>query len=230
VESQQSFLMAKVGRLVKESSIHELGTLLTGRPNFFVTAISRLPAPEADLLRQKLAQSRSSLMMVKRRLGLRALEPLKISGLAELLEGSVGLVLSGDDVLHTAKLIVEFRKSREEQVLVRGAVIDGQLVDPARVEELAHLPPKPMLLALVVATIESPITDVIMTIEQLIGDLAWVMEQTAAKKSAEAPALAALAAEAKPPTEPGPTPVGGAGEGSPDAGGGGTPTEEGKPS
>ena len=192
--------MAKVGRMVKESSVAEVVDRLALSPNFFVTAVNRLPADETDAFRQKLFASRASLVMVKRRLGQRAVEPLKIAGLAELLEGSICLVLVGDDPLATAKLIMEFRKSREEQLLVRGGVVDGQLLDTARVEQLAQLPPKPVLLAQVVATLEAPIADVIFTIERLIGDIAWLAEQVAATKSlkAEAP-TAAPAAEAQAP-------------------------------
>ena len=112
---------------------------------------------------------------------------MNITGLQELLKGSVGLVLAGGDVLPIAKLIVEFRKSHEEQVAVKGAVIDGQLLDPSTVEALANLPPKPVLLAQVVATIESPLADLIFTVERLIGDLAWTVEQLAEKKPAGEP-------------------------------------------
>ena len=211
--------MAKVGRLVKESSAHEVGASLSERPNFFVTKVGRLSAPEADSFRQKLRASQASLLMVKRRLGQRVIEPLKLTGLAELLEGSVGFVLSGEDVLQTAKILVEFRKGREEQLTVRGAVIDGQLWDPARVEQLAKLPPKPVLLAEVVSMLESPIAGVIFTIEQLLGDVAGLAEQAAEKKpAAPAPAAAPPAAAENTPattetqttTEPGPTPTGGA--------------------
>ena len=179
--------MPNVGRMVKESSVEELSTQLAAQPNFFVTAVNRLSVPETDTLRQKLYASRSHLVIVKRRLGQRVLQGLNVAGLKELLEGSIGLVLSGDDVLQTAKLIVEFRKTHEEQLSVRGAVIDGQLLDQSRVEQLAQLPPKPVLLAQVVATIESPIADLIFTIERLIGDIAWIVEQAVAKKPAEAP-------------------------------------------
>ena len=191
--------MANIGRMVKESLVEEFASTLAERPNFFVTALSRLPAAEADAFRQKLSSSQARLVMVKRRLGRRAIEPLKLSGLAELLEGSVAFVLSDGDVLPTAKLIVDFVKTHEERVVVRGAVIDGQLLDKARVEQLASLPPKPVLLAHVVFTIESPMSDVIFTIEQLIGELAWVTEQAAAKKPAEpapTPEAAATPADA----------------------------------
>ena len=206
--------MAKAGQIVKEGSVSEIASRLSEQPDFFITAVNRLPSVDTDAFRKKLFTGKSRLLMIKRRLGKRAVEPLKITGLAELLEGSVGLVFSGDDPLQTAKLIVEFRKTREERLMVLGAVIDGQLLDKARVEQLAALPPKPVLLTQVVFTVESLLSDVIFTLEQLIGDVAWLAEQAAAAKPAEAPnAAEAAAPSAAPatapeaPAQPGPTPT-----------------------
>ena len=176
--------MARVGRLVNETMVEELSTQLAERKNFFVTSVTRLPAPETDVLRQKLHHAQASLRVIKRRLGLRAIDALKIDGLEQLFEGPIGLVLTGDDVLLTAKTIEEFRKTHEGQVAVKGGVVDGQLLDARRVGELAGLPPKPVLLAHVVFTLELPLADLIWTIEQLIGDIAWIAEQAAEKKSA----------------------------------------------
>ena len=176
--------MASVGRMVKDASAEELSARLAERPNVFVTSVNRLPASDADTFRRQLVASQGRLVVVKRRLGQRAIERLKVPGLAGLLEGTVGLVFSGADPLATAKLIVDFRKAHAEQLAVRGAVIDGQLLDTARVEELAQLPPRPMLLAQVAALIEAPMADLIMTLERLIGDVAWLVEQAAAANPA----------------------------------------------
>ena len=194
--------MARVGRLVKESVLKELETQLSHRPSFFITAIGRLSAPEADALRQKLFSAQADLVIVQRKLGLRAVAPLKIEGLDALFDGSIGLVLPSADALPIAKTIIEFTKTHEEQLVVRGAVIEGQLLDRRRVEQLAGLPPKPVLLAQVVATLESPITDAIFTIERLIGDLAWLAEQIAAKKpqSSDGGEIGGAAPSAVPPT------------------------------
>ena len=177
--------MAKIGRLVKERSIEELSTRLAERPNFFVTTMHRLPAAETDLFRKKLFAVNSSLLMVKRRLGQRTMERLQITGLTDLLKGSVGFILAGDDILSTAKHLVEFRKAHEEQLLVRGAVIDGQLLSQELIEQLAQLPPRPILLAQVVATLEAPIADLALTIEHLLGEAIWVTEQLAEKAPVE---------------------------------------------
>ncbi|MBI2495327.1 MAG: 50S ribosomal protein L10 [Candidatus Omnitrophica bacterium] len=174
--------MASVGRKVKEAIVEELSTKLSKRPNVLVTAMNRLQAPETDALREKLYASHAQLIMGSRRLLRRAIEPLNVAGLKELLEGSVGLVVTGEEAQPAAKIIVEFRRAHEEQVSVKGGLIDGHLLDGGTVEQLASLPPKPALLAHVVATIESPIAEVIMMIERLIGDLVWIAEQAAATK------------------------------------------------
>jgi len=174
--------MASIGRMVKESAVQELSTRLSERSNVLVTAINRLPATEADNLRKKLHGSQARLLIVKRTLGKRALDQLHLADVTALFEGSVGLVLAGDDVLAAAKTIVEFVKTHEDQLTVRGGRVDGMLLDRGRVEQLANLPPKPMLLAQVVLTIESPLADLIFTTERLIGDLIWAVDQAAAKK------------------------------------------------
>lgn len=193
--------MAKVGRLVKESMTAEITAQLTERPNFFVAAVARLPATDTDTFRRKLHASRARLLMVKRRLGLHAAGQLKIPGLEQLFEGSVGLVLT-EDALETAKVLVEFHKAHEEQLALRGAVIDGQLLDAARVEQIAKLPPKPVLLAQVIGTIESPIANLIATVERLLGDIIRGIDQLAAQRSAgpssEAPVSEANAASTAP--------------------------------
>ncbi len=191
--------MAQAGRLVKETLVQEIATRLTERPNFVVTTVNRLSAPEADDLRRKLSVSQAQFLLVKRSLGLLAIKSLKISNIDELLAGQVGLVLPGDDVAQTLKAIVDFIKTHEEKLGVRGAWVDGQLMDKKTVEQLAALPPRPVLLAQVVGTLEAPIADVIFTLERLIGDIAWIAEQASEKKpAAPAPQAATPAAEEAP--------------------------------
>lgn len=169
--------MASVGRMVKEAMVEEISGWCSDRKNVFVTRVNRLPASDADALRQKLHASQARLVVVKRRLGRRVVERLQIVGLPELLEGSVGLIWAGEDVLSTAKLLVEFAKAHEAQLSVRGAVVDGQLLDTSRVEALASLPPVPVLRAQVLITVESPIAELVGTLEQAIAEVVWVVEQ-----------------------------------------------------
>lgn len=204
--------MAQVGRTVKEVMVRELTEALKARPNFFVAAVGPLPAAETDTLRKRLRGANAQLLVVKRRLGLRGLSALKLNGqTGELFAGSVGLVLPQDDVVQAAKLLVEFAKTHDALITVRGGWVEGQLFDRKHLEELAALPPRPQLLAQLVWTIESPMADVIFTVERLIGDLAWMLEQAAATRPSAAPqespaaapnATAAPEAPPQPPAAP----------------------------
>lgn len=198
--------MPKVGRLVKETLVQEITTRLTERQHFVVTTVNHLSAPEADDLRRKLSAFQAEFVLVKRSLGLIAIEQLKISKIDELLRGQVGFILPGEDLAQTLKAVVEFIKTHEDKLGVRGAWVDGQVMDKHTVEQLAALPPRPVLLAQVVGTLEAPIADVIFTIERLLGDIAWIAEQASEKKpqpAAETPkAPDAAAPEQKPTTPP----------------------------
>ena len=190
--------MPNVGRLVKETAVKELSDRLSQRPDFLVASVNRLTAGEADSLRQKLFVSQARLVMIKRTLGKRMLEQRNLASVTELFDGSVGIVLPGEEVLPAAKILVEFIKTREEKLSVLGGFIDGLLLDKTHVEQLASLPPKPVLLAQVLATIEAPIASVIFTLERLIGDLIWAADQAAEKKPAPAAPVEAKAPETAP--------------------------------
>jgi len=56
--------MAKVGLLVRESTVREISGGVSERPSFFVASITRLPASEADRLRQALSGSQARMLVV----------------------------------------------------------------------------------------------------------------------------------------------------------------------
>jgi large subunit ribosomal protein L10 len=199
--------MATAGRAVKEQMVTEVSNRLKERPTFIVTNVGRLPGSKTDALRKQLRMADARLLVLSHRLGLRSLEPLKLGDLEPLFEGSVGLVLPSDDLAPTAKVIVEFIKANQDLLVIRGALLDGQVLDAKRVEQLASLPPKPVLRAHVLAAIEGPLAQLISVVEQLIGDVAWVTEQAAAKApkpaAAPGPPEAPQAGAAETPAAPG---------------------------
>ena len=179
--------MAKVGRLVKDLIVQELSAALKERPSFFVTSLGPLPAVEADGLRKRLRGANARVVMIKRRLGLRGITTAPTDDIKGLFSGSVALVLPGEDIIPAAKLLVDFAKANQEKVSIRGGWVDGQLLDAKRFEHYANLPPKPQLIAEVVGAIEGPLANVIFTIESVLGELPWILEE-AGKKQPAAPA------------------------------------------
>ena len=123
---------------------------------------------------------------------------------ANLLTGSIALIVAHEDVVSVAKIIAETAKAGPEKLIIRGGRISGQLLNQARVQELASLPSKLQLIANLIGVLESPISDLIFVLEQTPSDLVFTIEE-ASKKAPAAPAAGAPAAEA-PPASPEQTP------------------------
>lgn len=180
--------MARVGRVIKEVMVRGLVEALQAQPDFFMASVGLLPGSEVDALRKGLRKVGARVQMLKRRLSLRVVEGLGLNGAGhDLLAGSVAFVIPGDDVLQTAKVLVTFAKKSEGRCVVRGGRIDGQLLGPVRIQELGDLPSKPQLLAQLIGMIEFPLSGLVWTIEGILGELAWVVEQAAQARAEPVP-------------------------------------------
>ena len=179
--------MAKVGRVVKERMVEELAEALKGSPSVLIASMGPLKAAETDSLRKRLRGSQARMFVAKRTLGERSLSAFSAGDrLATLLSGSVAFVIPGEDVVKTAKIVVEFAKANEGKLTVRGGLIEGQVLNDKSVEEIASLPSRPQLIANLVGALESPFTSLIWALEHHMSDLAWVVEEAAKTKPANA--------------------------------------------
>ena len=179
--------MPQVGRLAKNVMVQELTSQLKEHPDFFVAGVGRLSATDADTLRKRLQTMRARMLVVKRTLWLQGLGALKIDGgVNRLFEGSVALVFPGEDLIPAAKLLADFAKAGQDKLSIRGGLVDGRLLDPSQFDELANLPPIPQLMARLIGVLESPLADVIFTLERVLGDLPWVLEEASKTKPAAA--------------------------------------------
>ncbi len=182
--------MAQAGKLLKESMARELREELSRRQHFVVASLGALHATEAATLRKQLSAVKARLLMVKRTIGARVLGSLDGSGgpaadvhrTAELLTGSVALILAEQDAGPAANILAQFLKSHEGTLSIRGGWVEGRLLDAAGMRELADLPSKPQLIAQLIGTLEAPVTDLIMTIETVCRELVWVLDEASKKK------------------------------------------------
>lgn len=180
--------MAKAGRLAKELMVQELTSTLSDRPNFFITSSQGLEASQSDEVRKQLRRLQATALTVKRRLGRRGLSAVQLASAAALLERSTTFVFPSDDVVPIAKIIVDFSKANDEKLVIRGGWVDGQLLDAVRVHALAQLPPKPQLVAQLIGALESPMSDLVYSIDGVLRELTRVLEEIGKQKEGGAQA------------------------------------------
>ena len=106
-------------------------------------------------LRKKLRDAKIDYRVVKNTLAARAAKGTPVEPLAEKFVGPTALVMSYDDVVAPAKMLVEFMKDRES-FAIRTAVVEGKVIDVKGVQALAKMPGLQELRGQIAAMIAQP--------------------------------------------------------------------------
>ena len=174
------------GKLTKEKMVKELLADIKEQQNFFITNYMGSSVSDLDNVRKSLRPLKASYFVVKNSIFNVVLEQLKIEDAKKLVDGGVGISLSGEDYLATTKVLVNFAKTHEK-FKIKGAYIDGQLIDADRIKAIANLPSKEVLLAQVVGGIKAPITGFVMVLGGIIRKFVYVVDAVKASKEKAAP-------------------------------------------
>lgn len=94
--------------------------------------------------------------VIKNTLISKACDKTGFEALKPQLEGMNALAISFDDPIAPAKILKEYAE-KVETFEIRGGLLDGTVVDAATVNELAEIPPKEVLVAKLLGSIQSPL-------------------------------------------------------------------------
>lgn len=108
-------------------------------------------------LRKKFRDAKVDYKIVKNTLAQRAAKGTPVEPLVEKFVGPTALIMSYDDVVTPAKILVDFAKDREN-FAIRTAVIEGKVIDVNGVKALAKLPGLQELRGTIAMMIAQPAT------------------------------------------------------------------------
>jgi len=118
-----------------------------------------LRVAELQALRGAIRETGSALQVVKNRLLKRALAEVGISVPEEWLEGPTIVAFCEGETPAVAKAMVNFAKDMPA-LAIKGALLEGRALSSEQVKGLASLPPREVLLAQVLGTINAPASQV----------------------------------------------------------------------
>lgn len=90
-------------------------------------------------LRKKFREAKVDYKVVKNTLAQRAAKGTSLEALVEKFVGPTALIMSYDDVVIPAKILVDFGKDRDT-LAIRTAVVEGKVIDVNGVKALAKMP------------------------------------------------------------------------------------------
>ncbi len=124
--------------------------------------------------------------VLKNTLVKRALSELSITGIENLLEGPSAFAFGYKDPVAPAKVINDFAtKAKAEIVKVKGGLVAGQAINPAGVKALADLPPKEVLIAKMMGSLNAPITGLVGVLSATLRSLVYAIDAIRKAKGGE---------------------------------------------
>jgi large subunit ribosomal protein L10 len=149
-----------LNRTEKEQVIGELHEKMAKAKTAIVAEPKGLDVATVTELRRKLRDQKVEYRVVKNTLAARAAKGTSLEPLAEKFVGPTAIVMSYDDLVVPAKLLVDFMKDREN-FAIRTAVVDGKVIDAKGVQALARMPGLKELRAQLAGMINQPATKLV---------------------------------------------------------------------
>lgn len=166
--------MAKVEQ--KKPVVEEISNLIADAASVIIVNYSGLTVAQDTELRKTLREAGVSYKVYKNTMMNFAFKGTPCEELCKHLDGTNALAVSKDDATAPARMIAKFAKTAPKMEFVAGCV-EGAYYDKAGVEALAAVPSREELLAKLLGSIQSPITN-----------FARVLNQIAESKGGEAAA------------------------------------------
>ena len=163
--------------LKKIEQVEDLTRFLDGASLVIGANYSGLNVSEMEGLRRALRVNDTKYRIVKNRLALRAAEGLGQPGIGQVLDGPVGLVVTREDPIPVIQALTSHIRTSRLQLRITNAVLDKRLLNAAELERIASLPPREVLLALVMGAMGGVSQRLVSVLNTHVSSIVNVLEQ-----------------------------------------------------
>ena len=144
-----------ISRQKKEEIVRELHEKTEGAKYLVFVNFHSMSVQDSRELRGRLRDAHVDFKVAKKRLVMRVLDGLGLSGDMPKLEGELAVAFSKDEV-SAPQILSKFRKEKKSIELL-GGVLDGAYVDAEVIAQLASIPSQEVLFGQVVSSISAPL-------------------------------------------------------------------------
>lgn len=143
----------------KKQIVTDLQQKFEGAQSVVVVDYTGVNAKQTTELRKNLRESGVDYVVAKNTLFKRAAEAAGYTGLGDVFAGVSAVAFCADDAVKPASVLSKFIKDNKVMTL-KGGILEGQIIDAAKVEKLGSLPSKEALLSQVASCFKAPLQNV----------------------------------------------------------------------
>ncbi len=142
-----------------------------------------LTVEEMTELRNKLRAPGVEIKVLKNTMLRFALQKAGYGDTAGQITGPNAVIFSKDDPVAPAKTLFDFAKTHKNLEIKLG-ILEGQTISAAKLKALADLPPREVLIATVLGTMQAPITSFVRVLNANLTGLVRALDQVREQKQA----------------------------------------------
>ena len=171
-------------RSEKEAIVAEVAEKAARAVAMYFADFSKVTVAEETELRREFRKSGIEYTVAKNTLTRKALEHLAgYDRMFDKLTGPTGIAFSYDDPSAPAKIIKKFSE-KSGKFQLKAAVIEKQIYDGSKLEQLANMPSRKDLIAAILGSIQAPASSIVNVMNAVARDLVYVVDAIEKKKAA----------------------------------------------
>ncbi|MBQ2113629.1 MAG: 50S ribosomal protein L10 [Selenomonadales bacterium] len=169
----------------KQAMVADLKDIFVNAKGVVFTAYTGITVAQDTKLRRKFREAGVEYRVIKNTMAMIAAKETEKEGLLPTFEGATAMAFSKEDAVAPAKVLADFAKEEKLEALqVKAGLVEGAVIDAAGVKALADLPPREVLVAQVLAGMQSPIVGFVNVLQGTIRNLVYALEAVRKQKEA----------------------------------------------
>jgi large subunit ribosomal protein L10 len=162
------------GKVAKVEAVAALRAKFEATKGVILSDYRGLNVQQMAELRGRLREAAVELQVVKNTLARRATEETTFAPLMDYFVGPTSIAFTDHDVVAMAKAITGYAKD-QPKLDVRVGLVQGQVLSPAQITALAELPPREVLLARLLASMQNPLAGLVGVLRGMQRHLLYVL-------------------------------------------------------
>lgn len=156
-----------INKTKKESIVRTIKDSVKDSASVVFVRFSGLSVSDTTLMRKALREQGIGYYVAKKTLIKHALGGYKYDGSLPELPGEIAIAWSADDATAPARAIYEQGNTYKDTLSIVGGVFENSYASAEKMQEIATIPPVPVLRGMFVNVINSPIQGLVMALDQI---------------------------------------------------------------
>ena len=167
----------------KVQKVSQIVERLNTSKSMIMVDFKGITVEEITALRVKFREAGVDYVVLKNSLVDLALKEVGIEGLHHLLVGPSAFAFGMKDEVAPAKIISEFiDQSKSDKMAIKAGIVEGKVVDKAAVIALSKLPPREVLVARMMGSLNAPVSNFVGVLSATLRSLVYAVDAVRKQK------------------------------------------------